>query len=128
VTKPKTQGTPAADEVPKKLKSKHGLSSLALAHTPKRDSSKPWDVMTCKARRCSSTSAIRRLPSERAQRMSVTRYLKQIKARNTGSSITRRNVLMASIVKTGNFLHFEFQDTAIELEHLRVINEKQRRD
>jgi hypothetical protein len=110
----------------KKLKSRHGLSILALAHTPKRDSTKPLGRNDLQGSKmlinfCDSSFAI----GESAKNVGL-RYLKQIKARNTELIYHAENVLMASIVKTGNFLHFDFADTAIEMEHLRILSDKQR--
>ena len=112
----------------KKLKSKHGLSILALAHTPKRDSTKPLGRNDLQGSKmlinfCDSSFAI----GESAKNVGM-RYLKQIKARNTELIYHAENVLMGSIVKSGNFLHFEFLDTAMELEHLRVFTDKQRQE
>ena len=53
----KTETEKAKDALPlmkelKALKNKYGLSILALAHTPKRDLSKPIPVTICRAVRC----------------------------------------------------------------------------
>lgn len=110
----------------KSLKSKHGLSILALAHTPKRDSTKPLGRNDLQGSKmiinfCDSSFAI----GESAKNIGM-RYLKQIKARNTEIIYHADNVLMASISKTGNFLHFDFHETAAEQEHLKVFSDKQR--
>jgi hypothetical protein len=110
----------------KSLKSKHGLSILALAHTPKRDSSKPLGRNDLQGSKmlinfCDSSFAI----GESAKNVGM-RYLKQIKARNTEIIYHTENVLMANIAKAGNFLHFEFHGSGAEQEHLKVFSDKQR--
>lgn len=110
----------------KSLKAKHGLSILALAHTPKRDSTKPLGRNDLQGSKilinfCDSAFAI----GESAKNIG-TRYLKQIKARNTEIIYHADNVLMATVVKSDSFLHFEFAETAAEQDHLKVLNDKQR--
>ncbi len=110
----------------KKLKSAHGLSILTLAHTPKRDASKPIGRNDLQGSKmlinfCDSSFAI----GESSKQPGL-RYLKQIKARNTEIIYHSENVLMSNIVKDANFLRFDFLDTAAEAEHLRVLSSKQR--
>lgn len=110
----------------KKLKSKHGLSILALAHTPKRDSTKPLGRNDLQGSKmlinfCDSSFAI----GESSKQPGL-RYLKQIKARNAEIVFHTENVLMATVSKEANFLHFNFHETAAEYEHLKVISNKQR--
>jgi predicted XRE-type DNA-binding protein len=112
----------------KSLKSKHGLSILALAHTPKRDASKPLGRNDLQGSKmlinfCDSSFAI----GESARNVGL-RYLKQIKARNTEIIFHAENVLLANIVKSGNFLRFVFDRTGAEQEHLRVFTDKQREE
>ncbi len=104
----------------KSLKSKYALSILALAHTPKRDSTQPLDRNDLQGSKmlinfCDSSFAI-----GESSRDPGLRYLKQIKARNSEIQYDRDNVLLARIVKTVNFLGFEFLDTASETELIRI--------
>ena len=110
----------------KSLKSKYGLSILALAHTPKRDSSKPLGRNDLQGSKmiinfCDSSFAI----GESARQPGL-RYLKQIKARNTEIIYHTENVRLATVGKETNFLRFKFGETGEEAEHLRVITEKHR--
>jgi len=103
----------------KELKLRHGLAILALAHTPKRDSSKPLGRNDLQGSKmlinfCDSSFAI----GESANAVGL-RYLKQIKARNTEIVYHTENVLLARIEKDGNFLKFRFCGTATEHEHLK---------
>src|SRR6185369_8628604 len=108
----------------KELKLRHGLSILALAHTPKRDSSKPLGRNDLQGSKmiinfCDSAFAI----GESVKETNL-RFLKQIKARNTEIIYHAENVLMARVVKDVNFLKFEFGETAVESEHLGVKTAK----
>jgi len=108
----------------KELKARHGISILALAHTPKRDPSKPLgrnDLQGSKmiVNFCDSAFAIGESACDPGLR-----YLKQIKARNTEIIYHAENVLMARIVKDGNFLRFDFSETDDEAEHLKIRTSK----
>lgn len=112
----------------KALKTKYELSLLVLAHTPKRDSGKPIGRNDLQGSKmiinfCDSAFAI----GESAKQIG-TRYLKQIKARNSEHIYNEDNVLLADIRKDVNFLSFHFGDTANEREHLKVISDKQREE
>jgi hypothetical protein len=105
----------------KKLKSQYGLSILAIAHTPKRDSSKPIGRNDLQGSKmlinfCDSSFAV----GESFKDKSI-RYLKQIKARNTGHIYDSDNVCVCQIDKPSNFLNFEFLDFGNEQDHLRLM-------
>ena len=106
----------------KYLKSKHGLSILALAHTPKRDPSKPITRNDLQGSKmlinfCDSSFAIGESSTDRSLR-----YIKQIKQRNTEEIYGPDNVLICNIVKPGNFLKFEYLCTGTEWQHLKERN------
>lgn len=108
----------------KALKNKYNLSILALAHTPKRDLSKPItrnDLAGSKAliNFCDSAFAI----GESSQDKHL-RYLKQIKARATEIVYDSDNVCLYQITKPSNFLHFEFLGYGNEREHLKQQTEQ----
>jgi len=109
----------------KELKSKHGLSILTLAHTPKRDSSKPLGRNDLQGSKmlinfCDSSFAI----GESCKDAGL-RYLKQIKSRNTEIIYNTENVLLANIQKVDNFLGFHFIGYGSEHEHLKPASEKE---
>lgn len=110
----------------KALKSKYGLSILALAHTPKRDLSKPLTRNDLQG----SKMLINFVDSCFAIGESHTdkhlRYLKQIKARNTEIIYDTENVAICQIQKPFNFLEFEFIGFGTEREHLKELTEKDR--
>jgi hypothetical protein len=108
------------------LKKKHELSILALAHTPKRDLSKPITRNDLQGSKmlinfCDSSFAIGESTSDKNLR-----YLKQIKARNTEIIYDTENVILCQIEKPDNFLQFSFLDYSSEKKHLKEISEKDR--
>jgi len=110
----------------KALKSRYGLSILALAHTPKRDLSKPITRNDLQG----SKMLINFVDSCFAIGESHTdkhlRYLKQIKARNTEIIYDTDNVAICQIQKPFNFLEFEFLGFGTERKHLKELTEKDR--
>jgi len=110
----------------KALKSKYGLSILALAHTPKRDLSRPITQNDLGG----SKMLYNFIDSCFAIGQSTTdkniRYIKQIKARNTAMIYDTENVIVCQLDKPYNFLQFEFIDFGAEQEHLKQITEKDR--
>lgn len=110
----------------KALKSKYGLSILALAHTPKRDLSKPITRNDLQGSKmlinfCDSSFSIGESHADKS-----VRYLKQIKQRNTEQIYDAENVCVCQIDKPLNFLQFEFMQFGTEREHLKAITENER--
>ena len=108
----------------KALKNKYGLSILALAHTPKRDLSKPITRNDLQGSKmlinfCDSSFSIGESHSDKNLR-----YLKQIKQRNTEQIYDAENVCVCQIDKPLNFLLFEFVNLGKESEHLKQHTEK----
>ncbi len=108
----------------KELKSRHQISILALAHTPKRDSSKPLGRNDLQGSKmlinfCDSSFAIGESHKEPG-----VRYLKQIKARNTALIYHSENVLLGNVERVGSLLKFVFNGTGTEREHLKTESEK----
>lgn len=107
----------------KSLKSRYGLSILALAHTPKRDLSKPLTRNDLQGSKmlinfCDSCFAI----GESNQDGQI-RYLKQVKQRNTEQIYDAENVVLCFINKPYNFLQFEYQGYGSEFKHLKQVSE-----
>lgn len=108
----------------KALKSKYGLSILALAHTPKRDLSKPITRNDLQGSKmlinfCDSSFSIGESNTDKSLR-----YIKQIKQRNTEQIYDAENVCVCQIDKPLNFLMFEFVNFGKEWEHLKQHTEK----
>jgi len=107
----------------KTLKNKYGLSILTLAHTPKRDLSKPItrnDLSGSKMLMnfCDSSFSIGESNTDKNLR-----YLKQIKQRNTEQIYDIENICVCQIDKPDNFLLFEFLNFGKEWEHLKFHTE-----
>lgn len=126
------QGTESAkDALPlmkslKELKNRHGLSILALAHTPKRVLSNPLTRNDLQGSKmlinfCDSAFAI-----GESFRDKHLRYIKQIKQRNCESVFDAENIIVCEIEKPNNFLHFRFVEYGKERDHLRNFNEEER--
>lgn len=125
----KSETEKAKDALPlmkhlKALKSKYGLSILALAHTPKRDLSKPITRNDLQGSKmlinfCDCSFSIGENHSDKHLR-----YLKQIKARSTEIVYDAENVCVCQIDKPLNFLLFEFLYYGNEREHLKQPTEK----
>lgn len=104
----------------KKLRAKYDISMLIVAHTPKRDMSRPITANDLAGSRklynfFDSVFAIGRSAQD-----SNLRYIKQIKCRQGEFVYDAENVIVCSIVKgEDGFLHFEHIGCASEREHLR---------
>jgi len=124
----KSETEKAKDALPlmkhlKALKSKHGLSILALAHTPKRDLSKPITRNDLQGSKmlinfCDSSFSIGESNTDTSLR-----YLKQIKSRNTEIIYDAENVCVCQIDKPSNFLKFDFLNYGTERDHLKQHTE-----
>lgn len=101
------------------IKKKYGLSILVLAHTPKRDSSKPISKNDLSGSKtlmnfCDSCFAIGESFTSTGMR-----YLKQIKQRFVENKYGIDNVISCSITKDINYLNFRFEGYDNELIHLQ---------
>ncbi|MFT5252610.1 MAG: RecA-family ATPase [Flavobacteriales bacterium] len=123
----KTDTEKAKDALPlmkflNSIKKKYNLSILVLAHTPKRDASKPLTKNDLSGSKmlmnfCDSCFAI----GESAQETGL-RYIKQIKQRNTELIYDTQNIIVCKIEKESNFLAFVFRGHENELDHLKPRN------
>ena len=106
----------------KQLAKKTNISILVLAHTPKRDESKPISKNDLAGSKmlmnfCDSSFTIGSSTIDHSYR-----YLKQIKQRNTEEIYHGNNVVVCKINKESNFLEFEFLEYGTEKEHLKQSN------
>lgn len=100
------------------LKKKLDISILVLAHTPKRDSSKPLSNNDLSGSKnlmnfCDSSFAIGESFTETG-----IRYIKQIKERNCPKIYHSENILVYRIEKKSSFLQFDFIEFGDESDHL----------
>lgn len=124
----RTETERAKDALPlmkelKALKLEYNLSILALAHTPKRDATKPLTRNDLQGSKmlinfCDSSFCIGESHKEQGMR-----YIKQIKARATELRYGTNNVLLCHIEKPDNFLRFSLAGYGDEWEHLRTPTE-----
>jgi len=101
------------------LKKRHKISMLVIAHTPKRDLSRPLTKNDMAGSMhlmnfCDSAFCIGESVKE-----SNVRYLKQIKVRNAEFRYDSDNVAIFRIVKNGSYLCFEHTGFDSEKESLR---------
>jgi ERCC4-type nuclease len=112
----------------KSLKEKYQLSILILAHTPKRDLSRPItnnDLAGSKMliNFCDSAFTIGKSTMDPSFR-----YIKQIKVRNAEEKYGAENVIVCQIEKLNCFLGFTFVEFGAERNHLKVLNEDDNAD
>ncbi|MEI6754445.1 MAG: AAA family ATPase [Paludibacter sp.] len=129
----RTETEKAKDALPlmkelKTLKNKYHLSLLILAHTPKRDLSKPITRNDLQGSKmlinfCDSSFSIGESSTDKG-----VRYIKMIKARNTEIIYDSENVCVCNISKPTNFLQFEFLDFGSESHHLKAVSEKEKEE
>jgi RecA-family ATPase len=128
ITYLRTETEKAKDALPlmkelKDLKVKYNLSMLILAHTPKRDKSKPISSNDLSGSKmlinfCDSAFTI-----GESSKDNNLRYLKQIKQRNGEQIYGASNVCICQISKPDNFLQFELIGSGSEYEHLKEVSE-----
>lgn len=111
-----------------RLKKKYDLSILALAHTPKRDLTRPLTVNDLQGSKMLSNFADSIFAIGESAKDKNLRYLKQIKARNTEIIYDAENVATCQVTKPGNFLMFEFFSFGSEREHLKALSENDKSD
>jgi len=129
----KTETEKAVNAMPlmkhlKTLKSKFNLSLLALAHTPKRDLSKPISQNDLQGSKALMSFTDSSFAIGESQRDKGIRYLKQIKVRQSEFMYDTDNVAVCQIAKADNFLQFELTGYSYEKEHLREVSVKEKDD
>ena len=112
----------------KRLKSKYNLSILVLAHTPKRDLSKPITRNDLAGSKMLINFVDSCFSIGESNKDKSFRYFKQIKSRNTEILYDGENVIVSQIEKQSNFLQFEFVDFGSELEHLKQFTENDKEE
>ncbi|RCW38365.1 AAA family ATPase [Marinilabilia salmonicolor] len=120
----------ASDALPlmkslKSIKRKYNVSILVLAHTPKRDLTKPLTKNDLQGSKMlinfvDSCFAIGESNNESSQR-----YLKQIKVRNASVRYDTTNVVVTEIIKEDAMVRFQFIEYDYEFNHLKVRTEEE---
>ncbi|MGB7069658.1 MAG: AAA family ATPase [Pyrinomonadaceae bacterium] len=107
-----------------RLKAKYGLSILVLAHTPKRDLSRPITVNDLSGSKMLSNFADSIFAIGESRKDNNIRYLKQIKTRSTETNYHGENVCVCQVEKPHNFLRLQFLGFGSEREHLAEITDR----
>ncbi len=128
ITYLKSENEKAKDALPlmkdlKTLKVKYGLSILTLAHTPKRNFTKPITKNDLQGSKMLMNFCDTSFTIGESQMNKNFRYIKQIKQRHTGSIYDSSNVCLCQIDKPTNFLMFDFIGFGKEWEHLELHTE-----
>lgn len=110
----------------KALKSKFGLSILVLAHTPKRDLTKPITINDISGSKLFANFTDSSFAIGQSFQDDKTKYIKQIKERNKPKKYGAENVVICRINNSLNFTKFEFVDLGKERDHLRELTENDR--
>jgi RecA-family ATPase len=110
----------------KALKQRYNLSILALAHTPKRDASKPLTMNDLQGSKMLSNFCDSCFCIGASTQDNNLRYLKQIKTRTKEFRYHERNVALCRIEKPHNFLRFSLVGYGNEYEHLKSVEEDER--
>ena len=107
------------------IKKNKKVSMLVIAHTPKRDNTRPIEENHLQGSKqfsnlCDSIFAIGK--SHRDPRIV---YLKQVKHRSGVKVYMEDNICLCEIVKPSNFLHFELMGYGRECDHLKQMGDKE---
>lgn len=102
-----------------RLKKKYNLTTIVIAHTPKRRGYEPitQNDLAGSAKLISFFDA--GIAIARSAKDNNIRYVKQVKVRTGEFLYDSENVLIYDVNKTDGFLRFEFQDYGKEDEHLK---------
>ena len=102
----------------KALKTKHNLSMLVLAHTPKRNPGKPLTVNDLQGSKMLINFADSAFAIGKSHTEPGLHYLKQIKQRSSMGEYGDANICLCRILKDDNFLKFDFIGNGHEHDHL----------
>ena len=112
----------------KRLKNKLGLSILILAHTPKRDQSRPITSNDLAGSAVISNFIDSAFAINRSTQDSNLRYIKQIKMRNCGHIYHEDNILVYEVEKRNCFTGLTFQNFGSEQDHLLSVSKQEKQD
>jgi KaiC/GvpD/RAD55 family RecA-like ATPase len=108
------------------VKRKFGITMLVLAHTPKRDASRPLSLNDLQG-----SASLRNLTDAvfaigKSQKDPGMRYLKQLKPRSVELIYGEENVIVCDVTKDSNFLGLKFREYSREAEHLLSRTDEER--
>ena len=102
----------------KDFRRKYDLSILILAHTPKRDPSRPITKNDLAGSRMTMNFCDASFAIGGSTKGSQIRYIKEIKQRNEPFRYDSDNVIVCAVDKLNNFLQFRFVEYGSERDHL----------
>ena len=108
------------------LKKQYNLSILVVAHTPKRDSSRPLSENDLQGSKMFSNLTDSIFAIGKSNNDPRIRYIKQMKGRSTEKMYEEDNVCLCQITKERNFLRFELMGYGREYDQIRTMEEKER--
>ncbi|MFN8287409.1 MAG: AAA family ATPase [Chitinophagales bacterium] len=106
------------------LKRKYGLSMLVLAHTPKRDQSRPIEINDMAGSMMLGNLADSSFAIGKSTLGPNLRYIKQIKVRDSAKLYGTENVIVCELEKRDSFLQFRNIGYESEFLHLKDPNTK----
>ena len=104
----------------KMINKEFGTSILVLAHTPKRDMTKPLNSSDINGSKFLSNFADSIFAIGKSSNDETLRYIKQIKSRNSLIVNGTDNIVVYEIEKKNNFLMFNYLRTDNEQDHLQL--------
>jgi predicted ATP-dependent serine protease len=107
------------------LKKQYGLSILVLAHTPKRDESRPIILNDLYGSKMISNFIDGAFAIGRSNEAQNLRYIKQVKCRSSEMEYFSENVILVELVKSDCMIHFEFVDFSNEALHLKQFSQSE---
>jgi len=110
----------------KALKSRHNLSILVLAHTPKRNPANPISQNDLHGSKMLMNFADSAFTIGQSNAHPNHRYLKQVKQRSGTEMYGADNVCLFSLQQQFGYLNYKFPGYAPERDHLRRHNYNQR--
>lgn len=113
----------------KTLKKTYGWSILVVAHTPKRDLSKPITINDLAGSKQLANFTDSCFAINKSYKDDEVRYFKQLKVRFSALLYGDDNIVECFLVKKSNILQFEFIGFGMEQSHLkeRSLDEKEQR-
>ena len=110
------------------IKRTYQISILVLAHTPKRNPTKPLSRNDLQGSKMLINLADSAFAIGESRQQPGLKYLKQIKQRGAPETHGADNVCLGRIARTGSFIHFTFAGHSHESDHLAPQTEQYRRD
>jgi len=110
----------------KALKTKHQLSMLVLAHTPKRNPAKPIARNDLQGSKMLINFADSAFAIGESHTQPGYRYLKQVKQRSGSETYGAQNVCLCRLERHNSLLGYTFTGNAPERDHLRTFSQQER--